>query len=129
MILHEPFQISARLLPAIKVGKVTISIEADGKTSDGRIRWKYYLDGKDWEYENNDLKSGVGGGSLQDAFASLLSFLSACGESIAYGRRSGTPGDNANLFPPHVGEWADQYSDELSMLECELEENPELITD
>jgi hypothetical protein len=121
MILHQPFQISARLLPAIRIGDDWISIEFDGE-SQGRARYRYHIDfGKEY-HQGNDLKSGVGGGSLQQGMASLLSFLSACAESY------NCKGENYDLFPPHVAEWAYQNSDEISMLQCELEETPNLIT-
>jgi hypothetical protein len=55
----------------------------------------------------------------------LLSFLSAAAESYRY---KGMEGENADLFPAEVTAWAAQYSDELSMLAFELEENSELIT-
>ncbi len=122
MILHKPFEISSRLLPALKIGDVTISIDNAGITSDGRTQWRYYLDGAGLNYSCDDLKSGVGGESVQQAFESLLSFLGACAESTAYARRSGSAGENADLFPPNVAEWADQNSDEISMMQCEIEE-------
>jgi hypothetical protein len=53
--------------------------------------------------------------------------LDACGESYGYGLRTGQSGENADLFPEQVAEWAYQNSDELSMLACELEENKGLI--
>ena len=71
-------------------------------------------------YSDDDLQSGVGGGSLQSGLESVLSFLGACVES-------GADGDNTELFPANVREWAEQFSDEISMLACELEER-ELIT-
>lgn len=129
MTLHKPFEISSRLLPALRIGEVTISIESAGVTSDGRARWRYFIDGAGLEHSADDLCSGVGGGSVQSAFESLLSFMSACGESVAYKRRSGQAGENADLFPADVAAWCDENSDELSMLACEIEETPDLITD
>lgn len=125
MTLNAPFCISARLLPAVQVGKAWISIEIDGETSDGRTRYRWYIDTPNFEQTGNDLCSGCQGGSLQDGMASLLSFLSAAAESYRY---KGMDGENADLFPQQVTEWAAQHSDELSMLAMELEENPELIT-
>lgn len=121
MTLHPPFQISSRLLPAVRVGNDWISIEFDGQ-SEGRTRYRFYIDFGNQGYTANDLRSGVGGGSLQEGMCSLLSFLSACAESFM------SKGDNCDLFPPHVAEWAFQNKDELSMLSCELEENQNLIT-
>lgn len=130
MKLSSPFQISPRLLPAVKVGEAWISIDFDGATSDGRARYRYYIDLPDGtEHTANDLKSGCGGGSLQQGMESLLSFLGACGESVRYERHSGRKGDNADCFPPAIAEWAVNNLDEISMLQLELEENKDLITD
>jgi hypothetical protein len=129
MLLNKPFEISSRLLPALRIADATISLERAGRTSDGRDRFRYYIDTPAFEHVGDDLNSGVGGCSTQEAFGSLLSFLGACGESVAYARRTGRDSDNADLFPPEVAEWCDQNSDDISMLACELEESPELIID
>jgi hypothetical protein len=60
----------------------------------------------------------VGGGCIQEALSSLLSFLVASAEAVRYGSDS----DNSDLFPKKVAEWAYMNSDELSMLSVELEE-------
>jgi hypothetical protein len=70
----------------------------------------------------SDLRSGCGGGGLQETFESLLSFLGAAGE--AYPNR-----ENAGLFPKAVCEWAKANSDELAILQCEIQENKDLITE
>lgn len=123
MKLHAPFEISARLLPAVRIGKSWISIEAHGETSDGRTRYRYHIDTPDFEYTGSDLKSGVGGGDLAEGMASLLAFLSACAESRSYGERTGRAGENADLFPDNVGQWAQAHSDEIGMLQLEIEES------
>lgn len=117
MTLHPPFEISVRLLPAVRVGDATISIDFDGQTRDGRTRYRWFIDlDSGVDATGNDLCSGVGGGSIQEGMASLLSFLSACV-------------DDADLFPPDVAAWAAQNSDELSLLAIELDETPNLVTD
>lgn len=135
MTLHKPFLISSRLLPAVTVGEATISITyAERPGRDGRVRYQWFIDGLNLEASGDDLQSGCGGGSIQEGMQSLLSFLSACAESIRYGRQYDAQGnitkdgEHADLFPAKVGEWAIQHSDELSMLALELEDN-ELITD
>lgn len=129
MILKEPCVITSRLLPGVKVGESFVSIEySDRGGDDGRTRYRYYLDFPDGTSHTDDaLQSGCDGGDLQAGLRSLLSFLSAAGESYAYGRRNGCKGENAELFPEHVTEWAYQHGDELSMLSCELEEQENLI--
>lgn len=130
MKLNSPFEISSRLLPALRVADATISIDfakRDGR--EGRTRYQWYIDTPDFEATGNDLQSGCQGGSLQEGMASLLSFLSACGEALNYSDRTGHESDNADLFPRNVAEWAQSHYEELSMLAIELEENKELITD
>jgi hypothetical protein len=131
MILHSPFAISARLLPAVQVGDAWISIEFAGLTSDGRARYRYHIDAPGLEHTGEDLKSGVGGGSLQSGMESLLDFLGAAAESYHYrgNRCTDDPDDNCNLFPAPVTQWAYQNGDEITMIRMELEENPNLITD
>lgn len=129
MKLHAPFSISARLMPALVVGGATISLEiGPTPTRDGRARYIGWIDLPDGsEHEVTDLASGVGGGTLQRGFASLCCFLSAAAESRMYRERSNRKGENEDLFPPAVVEWACSCSDELSMLECDLEETPNLL--
>ena len=80
-----------------------------------------------------DLRPGLSGrtGSPESQIAACLwdlcSFLGACAESRAYATRlHGDPmqGENSDLFPEHVGEWAEMHSDELGLLAYDLE-NPE----
>lgn len=123
MILHPPFAISARLLPALKINDGWISMEWDGFSSDHRAIGKYHIDIPAGEFSGNDLKSGVGGASLQSMFASLLSFLGAAAESYRYEMQSsGLKGENTDLFPAPVVEWAYRNADEISMMEMEIEE-------
>ena len=130
MKLNPPFEISPRLLPAVRVGSAFVSIEFAGQTSDGRARYCYHIDTPDWEYTGADLKSGAGGGSLESGMESILYFLSACGEAVAYSQRTGRESENADLFPPHVAQWCYQNSDELSLLQFEISESEtELIED
>ena len=125
MILHEPFKIGARLLPALQIGDGWISMEWGGFSSDHRAIGKYYIDIPAGEYTGSDLKSGVGGGSLQSMFASLLSFLGAAAESYGFEMRTKMSGENTDLFPRPVVEWAHRNSDEIGILEREIEESDE----
>ena len=121
MIINAPCFISSRLLPAIKVGDATISIGyARKRDRDNRTAYRYYIDLKDGEdgYTCDDIKSGVGGGNLQEGLHSVLSFLSACAESYRY---AGEDGENSDLFPQFIAEWAMANSDELSMASLELD--------
>lgn len=126
--LTNPVIITPRLLPGVQIGKAFISIEYAGRSPDNRTIYRYYIDLPNRKsYIDNDLKSGCGGGSLHEGLSSLLSFLGACAESVAYQDRTGRASENANLFPDYIGQWAAMNSDELSMLSCELDESPDCI--
>lgn len=117
--LKDPFFISSWLTPAVRVANAVISIEYGDPTPDGRVRYRYCIDFIGLSHhQGDDLKSGVGGGTLKQGMESLLSFLSACGES----NRPGHTGENADLFPPHIAEWCYENQDEIEMVRMQIEE-------
>ncbi len=127
MILHEPFCISSRLLPALKIGNDYLSIEALRYDHENRTVYRAYLDLADGkEYEINDLRSGCGGGTIQEGMESLLAFLEAAAEAYRY-EMSGHKSENSDLFEPEVNEWAYQNGDYIAVLQMELEENLNLV--
>lgn len=117
MTLRPPFIISGRLLPAVRIGDVTISLEysAIRITDDGRTRYRYYIDGGTWGEcgGRSDLCSGVGQHGLQEGFESLLAFL----------------GSPESGFGVAVEQWARENEDEIFMLQQVIEENPGLIVE
>lgn len=122
MTLREPFFISSRLLPSVRVGDATVGIEYAAKPPRGRVTYRYVLDFADGtEYTAEDIQSGTQGGTLREGMESLLSFLCACGESS----RPGYAGENADLFPLAVAEWCHQNSDEIWSAKVWIEESPE----
>lgn len=130
MKLNKPFEISSRLMPSVKVGGATISLECGRTNSEGRTIYKAFIDlpnGK--EYAVNYLKSGCQGGTIQEGMESLLSFLGAAADSYAHRIRTGCVSENEDLFEPEIVEWAYQNSDEITCLELELQEHKELIED
>jgi len=83
-----------------------------------------------FKYRAYDLKSGACrvGGTTKEGMKSLLDFLSAAGESFNYAERNGKDGmtgENSDLFPREITEWAAQNSDELAMAGLDLEESEE----
>lgn len=120
--LMTPVFIGSRLQAAVKIGEVEISVGIEGTDTHGRTVYRWNIDGLDQEYTGNDLKSGVGGGNYTDGLCSLLSFLSACGESVNYAARTGRDGENSDMFPQSVGAWASDNVDALAMMEQEVEE-------
>lgn len=115
----SPCIITSRLMEGVQLSDgTTISIEAIGRTSEGRVRYRYFLDFEEGPeaYSASDLRSGCGESVDHRAMlATLLNFLGACAESFP-------DGENADLFPREVGEWARGMSDELAMLRLEIED-------
>ena len=111
MKLSAPFLISARLLPAVSIGKgqeqVTVSLSPSG----------FILDGPFGEHKVTDLTLR-GNPSMESAFETLLSFMSAAAESFRY---KGMDGENADLFPAPVTEAIAQVSSELECVHFEIQ--------
>ena len=140
MEIKQPLCITSRLLPGVEIGGATISIEYAHVTLTGQQAYRWFIDNIECpvmqagyygvkqnyrqDFQGDDLRSGVGGGSLQEGLASLFSFLGAFAEAHAYQDRVGQECENADLFPHGLKEWAVANADEISMLVCELEENP-----
>lgn len=124
MRLKYPFQISARLLPALRIGERSW-------LSWSWADYRFYLDTPDFEYEITDFRPGAGSG-VQDIFAAILSFMGAAAESRHYRefvRRSDEidPDSNEDLFPPHIVDWIMDNRSDIDCLGIDLEECPELI--
>jgi hypothetical protein len=126
MILNYPFEIAPNLEPGLKVGDCWITlVMLDSISRDGRARYRYTImqPGRD-DVVGQNLRSGVGGGSLVRGFESLLAFLVAFAEARRYGRGGS---DGWDLFPDELAEFAVRYSDEFGMLQYEIENNPDCI--
>jgi hypothetical protein len=122
MKLRPPFIISARLLPALKIGDVTLSLD-DRYAHGDRDVCTFYFDGPDFAHTDVGL-SVLPGTPAQRCFESMLSFLGAAAE--AWDRPDS---DNRTLFPPAVMQWANENSSEIYQVESDLEHNPNLITE
>lgn len=138
MILHSPFFISSRLLPALKIGNATLSLENISKRDmEGRQSATFILDlPNGQEYLDSSLQSGCQGfyginGRVQDIFTTYLSFLDAAVESYKYCGSVYTnyPDENMSMFPEYVVEWAAENIDEISMLQYDIEETDKLLID
>ncbi len=125
MKLHSPFKIGPRLAPALCIQQY-----------DSGCAWLSYDSGfvidlpDGSEHKITDYRPGFSASrDLALQFGDILSFLGTCAESRSYRERKGLPvtdednGDNANLFPADVGAWAQSVSDELAMLQLEIEES------
>lgn len=111
-------------MAGLQIGGGFISMGVGPRNAEGRTAYGCFIDLPDGqEHEVTDLRSGCQGGDLAGGFASLLSFLGAAAESYAFRMRTGRTGENEDLFPPAVVEWAYANSDEIAMLCCEIEES------
>lgn len=125
MKLTSPFQISARLAPAVQIGGAWLSFDSGRFVLDLPDGSEHVV--KDFNFPRCRTAGATDESTLQDGFGAMLSFLGACAESRAYASRTGRAGENADLFPDNVGQWAESASDEIAMLGCEIEETKNLI--
>lgn len=118
--IEAPMEITSRLMAGIRIGEVTVGVEPTGRTgAHGKPEWRYAIDGPDFEHEGEDLS---GWDDHRGMLATLLVFLSACGESYGYEMaHPGSEPESLDLFPAEVAEWAYGESDELSIAASELE--------
>lgn len=130
MKLHTPFLITPRLMAGVNINGTFLSIGNGPRNADGRTRYGVFIDLPDGtEHEVTDLQSGCGGGGVRDGMENLLGFLGAAAESYSYRQRTGRQGENEDLFPAKIVEWAAQNDDEISMTRLEIEENPGCVED
>lgn len=125
MKLHAPFVITARLLPGLRVGDATLSLDGTSHMPSGRTRAVMILDFPDGsEYRDDTLSSGLQGfDSVVDIFESYLSFLSSAAESVGYEARTGRKSGNGSLFPPHIMQWAADNSSVIEAAHCDLRDD------
>lgn len=100
------------------IGEATIAVECLGvDLAQGRRQlYRYTITTATWTHTAEDIRSGVGAEpDEEDAFQTLLAFLSACAESRAYPGG----GENSSLFPEDVGAWAEANSDAIALLGAE----------
>jgi len=124
VILRAPFMISSRLLPAVSIGQgpeqITVSLSPSG----------FILDGPFGEHKVTGLRLSPLCKSVESAFETLLSFMTAAAESFRY---RGMDGENSDLFPAEVTEALFQVSTELECVWADIwtaiESGEELVTE
>lgn len=112
-------------ISSVGIGNFLIEVWCDGRTYDPareayRPVYAYKIVGPEWEYTSNDIHGAPNEApELGLAARSLFAYLYACQE--------GMPGDtdkreyeNADLFPPHVREFAYLCSEHISAVYEEL---------
>ena len=121
MKLKPPFIITSTLNPGLKIGDSTLHLTDVQVAEEGRDRATFLLVTPEFEYVDDQLRSGVGGFiSTVAAFDAFLSFLSAAAESLRYRIVTGVKGENEDLFPHHVSVWAAYNKDAIEMALCEI---------
>lgn len=119
--LYNPFIIGSTLSPALKIGDGTLHLTDVQASEGGRDQATFLLVTPEFEYEDDQLRSGAGGFiSTVAAFDVFLSFLEAAAEAEEYEVRTGMKLINSDLFPPHVTEWALLNKDEMSLVHSEI---------
>ena len=120
-LLKPPFIIGSTLSPALKIGDSTLHLTDVQLAEEGRDRATFLLVTPEFEYEDDQLRSGTGGFiSTVAAFGAFLSFLEAAAESLRYRIVTGVKGENEDLFPHHVNVWAAYNKDAIEMAICEI---------
>lgn len=82
--------------------------------------YSYKIVTPEWEYINNDIRGN--NNSVPDnllAAQSLFAFLYACQQGMPKVGQF-DKGENADLFPPHVREWAYHFAEQLELVYGEL---------
>jgi len=121
MKLHDQFIITSTLSPGIKIGDGILHLTDVQVAEEGRDLATFLLVTPEFEYVGDQLRSGVGGfQSTVGIFVSFLGFMLAAVESAEYEMRTGLQGENTDLFPKHVVEWALEHKDAIEMAICEI---------
>ena len=120
MKLERPLLISARLLPAIKIGTAWLSY-------DYKDSGDFYLDVDGKTHVITDFHPGPSHTIVQ-CFDDILAFMGACAEGLDYELRTGQKSENGDLFEADVAEWIYANRTAIEEMQCELmeEENVEM---
>lgn len=122
--LQHPFMITPRLLPGVRVGMATISIQSlDRRDQDGRPEWAWFVDFLDESFEGNQLWGACHAPfEVRQAMRDLLAFLGA------FASAENPDDDLWDLFPDGLRTWARYNDSEFGYLEALLNDQPYLIT-
>lgn len=116
-------------MASIQVDDATITVEGTGLCDPKGhpiYEWAIVLD-DDREWGDSDLAGGRGKAPTEtEMLGTLLAFLTAAMESRDYRIRTGREGENEDLFPADLLDWACERGDEISLAEFELNEGAEV---
>lgn len=116
MKLYPPFIIGPRLLPALVMSEMTVSLQSKNfqTSSDGRHQAHLIIDLDGQTYHDQTLRSGVGGGwTIPEIFETYLGFMEHVG---AAERDDIQDNDSCNLFRPAVVKWITENLDEVQVM-------------
>ncbi len=121
MLLKPPFIITSTLSPGINIGDSTLHLTDVQLAEQGRDQATFLLVTPEFEYVDDQLRSGVGGfQSTVGIFESFLGFVQAACEAAEYEERTGDQSENSGLFPKHIVEWALEHKDAIDMAICDI---------
>ncbi len=121
MLLKPPFIITSTLSPGINIGDSTLHLTDVQLAEQGRDQATFLLVTPEFEYVDDQLRSGVGGfQSTVGIFESFLGFVQAACESAEYEERTGYQSENSGLFPKHIVEWALEHKEAIDTAICEI---------
>lgn len=126
MTLHPPLCITPSLLPGVRIGDAHetawVQIDQPMAGESDLVIVVTLPDGTEVRADRFNPRSSTMEGVIECA----LSFLGASGESYSGRMRRNhpeiDPNSNEGLFPSPVPEWAYRFSEEISMLQFELQE-------
>lgn len=139
LTLHPPFVITPRLAVGLQfdggacLSLMSTAIAKEGETALGRRHVAtMVLDLPDGtEYVDDRMQSGCGGfGGVVAVFETFLSFLLAAVESYEFEQRyPGREGENTELFPRHIVEWASENKDDIEGYQMGMYVDPDSGSD
>jgi hypothetical protein len=117
MKLKTPFIIDSTLSPSLRIADATLALHLPLFPAE-KARWgaTMILEAPGIALTDTTLRSGLSGfRSLVDPFSTYLSMLDAAAEA-----REG--GDNADLFPPNVMQWARENASAIAQARNDLQD-------
>lgn len=126
MKLNPPLCITPSLLPGVRIADrhetSWVQIDSPKAGESGLVIVVTMPDGQDVRSDRFNPRESTMEGKMEAA----ISFLSASGESYRYRMHKGEteidPDSNEGLFPAPVPEWAYRFSDEILLLQMDLQE-------
>ena len=111
-MMNCPIQISARLLPAVKIGDSWLSFEPVAKV--------FYLDTPDGDYVLTGFR--FYGNTSIEALSTCLAFMMAAAEALDAADAGRFCDYNDDIFPLDIMRWCQENASEIGGMQYELED-------